>query len=61
MPVALVVRSEPDGTSAQPSTLEWLASARNFVEFANRAEQYDEVERFLRSREAKKIRELHDG
>lgn len=43
------------------STLDWLASARNYVEFANQAGQYDEVEKFLRSREARKLRELQDG
>jgi SpoVK/Ycf46/Vps4 family AAA+-type ATPase len=45
----------------RPSTLDWLASARNYVEFANQAGQYDEVERFLRSREARRLRELQDG
>lgn len=45
----------------RPSTLEWLASARNYVEFANQAGQYDEVSAFLRSKEAKKWREAWDG
>ena len=33
-----------------PSTLEWMATARRYVEFANHAGRYDDVERFLRSR-----------
>jgi hypothetical protein len=45
----------------RPSTLDWLASARNYVEFANQAGQYDEVAKFLRSREARRLRELSDG
>jgi transitional endoplasmic reticulum ATPase len=43
---------------ARPTTLDWLASARNYVEFANQAGRYDEVARFLRSKEAKKLRDL---
>jgi transitional endoplasmic reticulum ATPase len=43
---------------ARPTTLDWLASARNYVEFANQAGRYDEVERFLRSKEARKLRDL---
>lgn len=43
--------------ATRPSTLEWLASARNYVEFANQAGQYDEVSKFLRSREARKWKE----
>jgi transitional endoplasmic reticulum ATPase len=43
---------------ARPTTLDWLASARNYVEFANQAGRYDEVARFLRSKEARKLREL---
>ena len=41
----------------RPSTLEWLATARNYVEFANESGRYDEVSRFLVSREAKAWRE----
>jgi transitional endoplasmic reticulum ATPase len=37
----------------RPSTLEWLETARNYVEFANQGGRYDEVSRFLVSREAK--------
>jgi transitional endoplasmic reticulum ATPase len=37
----------------RPSTLEWLATARNYVEFANESGRYDEVSRFLVSREAR--------
>jgi transitional endoplasmic reticulum ATPase len=43
---------------ARPTTLDWLASARNYVEFANQAGRYDEVASFLRSKEAKKLRDL---
>jgi transitional endoplasmic reticulum ATPase len=45
---------------SRPTTLDWLASARNYVEFANQAGRYDEVARFLRSKEAKKLRDLAD-
>jgi transitional endoplasmic reticulum ATPase len=37
----------------RPSTLEWLANARNHVEFANESGRYDEVRRFLLSKEAR--------
>jgi transitional endoplasmic reticulum ATPase len=37
----------------RPSTLEWLATARNYVEFANQSGGYDEVASFLVSREAR--------
>ena len=37
----------------RPSTLEWLATARNYVEFANQGGRYDEVASFLVSREAR--------
>ena len=37
----------------RPSTLEWLATARNYVEFANQGGRYDEVAAFLMSREAR--------
>jgi SpoVK/Ycf46/Vps4 family AAA+-type ATPase len=40
----------------QPSTLEWLATARNYVEFANEGGRYDDVDRFLRSGEGKRAR-----
>ena len=40
----------------QPSTLEWLATARNYVEFANEGGRYDDVEKFLRSGEGKRAR-----
>lgn len=36
-----------------PSTLEWTATARNYVEFANQSGSYDEVASFLVSREAR--------
>lgn len=37
----------------RPSTREWLATARNYVEFANQGGGYDEVAAFLLSREAR--------
>jgi transitional endoplasmic reticulum ATPase len=37
----------------RPSTLEWLANARNHVEFANEGGRWDEVRAFLVSREAR--------
>jgi AAA+ superfamily predicted ATPase len=40
----------------QPSTIEWLATARNYVEFANEGGRYDDVEKFLRSSEGKRAR-----
>ena len=45
-----IERAVPD---IQPSTLEWLASARNHVEFANQSGRYDEVRKFLISKEAR--------
>jgi SpoVK/Ycf46/Vps4 family AAA+-type ATPase len=39
--------------SMRPSTLEWIATARNYVEFANQGGRYDEVAAFLVSREAR--------
>ena len=44
----------------RPSVLDWLTSARNYVEFANQAGQYDEVQKFLKSREARRLKELQD-
>jgi hypothetical protein len=37
----------------RPSTLDWIATARNYVEFANQGGGYDEVATFLASREAR--------
>jgi transitional endoplasmic reticulum ATPase len=37
----------------RPSTHEWLATARNYVDFANQGGGYDEVATFLLSREAR--------
>lgn len=37
----------------RPSTLEWLATARNYVDFANQGGRYDDVARFLVSKEAR--------
>jgi AAA+ superfamily predicted ATPase len=44
---------EPVLRDLRPSTLDWLARARNFVEYANRAEQYREVEEFLATSEVR--------
>jgi AAA+ superfamily predicted ATPase len=41
----------------RPSTLEWLATARNYVDFANQGGRYDEVAAFLVSREVKSWRD----
>ena len=41
----------------RPTTLEWLATARNYVEFANQGGHYDEVKRFLVSREVKAVKD----
>jgi SpoVK/Ycf46/Vps4 family AAA+-type ATPase len=38
------------------STLEWLARARNYVEFANQSKQYEDVAAFLETREAKAVK-----
>jgi AAA+ superfamily predicted ATPase len=43
-------------TAIQPSTLEWLATARNYVEFANESGRYDDIEKFLRSSEGRAAR-----
>jgi SpoVK/Ycf46/Vps4 family AAA+-type ATPase len=37
----------------RPSTLEWLGTARNYVEFANDSGRYADVEAFFKSPEAK--------
>jgi transitional endoplasmic reticulum ATPase len=36
----------------QPSTLEWLQTAKNYVEFANQGGRYDDVGAYLKTREA---------
>jgi transitional endoplasmic reticulum ATPase len=41
----------------RPSTLEWLANARNHVEFANQTGRYDDVRAFLVSKEARAWRD----
>lgn len=41
----------------RPSTLEWIATSRNYVEFANQGGSYDEVAAFLMSREARAWKE----
>jgi len=40
---------------ARPTTVDWLRTARNYVEFANDGGRYDEVRAFLASREAKSV------
>jgi transitional endoplasmic reticulum ATPase len=40
----------------QPSTIEWLATARNYVEFANDGGRYDDVQTFLRSPEGRRAK-----
>jgi len=45
----------------RPTTADWLATARNYVEFANQAGRYDEVATFLKSSEAKKIKDFAEG
>jgi ATP-dependent 26S proteasome regulatory subunit len=37
----------------RPSTLEWIATARNYVDFANQSGQYNEIAAFLTSPEAR--------
>jgi ATP-dependent 26S proteasome regulatory subunit len=41
----------------RPSTLEWIATARNYVEFANQGGRYDEVASFFVSREARSFKD----
>ena len=42
--------------AVQPSTIEWLATARNYVEFANDGGRYDDVQAFLRSPDGRRAR-----
>lgn len=42
-----------------PSTHEWLARAARYVEFANQSRQYDDVARFLRSKEVRRHGKLN--
>jgi transitional endoplasmic reticulum ATPase len=42
--------------AVQPSTIEWLGTARNYVEFANEGGRYDEVQAFLSSPEGRRAR-----
>jgi transitional endoplasmic reticulum ATPase len=42
--------------SMRPTTLEWLATATNYVEFANQSGGYDEVASFLLSGEARTLK-----
>jgi len=38
----------------QPSTVEWLATARNYVDFANEGGRYDDVKKYLSSSEGRR-------
>ncbi|MDP9022579.1 MAG: AAA family ATPase [Actinomycetota bacterium] len=40
--------------SVRPTTIEWLARARNYVEFANADDRYDDVAEYLRRREVRR-------
>jgi len=40
----------------RPSTLEWLATAKNYVDFANDGGLYDEIAAFLRTPDARALR-----
>ncbi len=40
----------------RPSTMDWLARARNYVEFANQSERYADVARFLKTKEARALK-----
>lgn len=42
--------------AVRPSTIEWLATARNYVEFSNEGGRYDDVRAFLRSGEGRRAR-----
>lgn len=44
--------------ASEPTTLDWLATARNFVEFANESGRYDPVSAYLRSPEGKGARKV---
>jgi SpoVK/Ycf46/Vps4 family AAA+-type ATPase len=44
-------------SEVKASTLEWLARAKNYVEFANAGGQYGDIEKFLKSREARAVRD----
>jgi transitional endoplasmic reticulum ATPase len=42
--------------AVRPSTIEWLATVRNYVQFANEGGRFDDVETFLRSGEGRRAR-----
>jgi AAA+ superfamily predicted ATPase len=42
--------------AVRPSTVEWLTTARNYVEFANEGGRFDDVRAFLRSPEGRRVR-----
>ena len=42
--------------AVRPSTIDWLATARNYVEFANEGGRYDDVVGYLRSPEGRRAR-----
>jgi len=41
--------------AARPTTVDWLRTARNYVEFANDGGRYDDVRAYLASKEAKTV------
>lgn len=41
--------------AARPTTVDWLRTARNYVEFANDGGRYEEVRGYLASKEAKSV------
>ena len=43
-------------TELRPTTLDWLRTARNYVEFANHGGRYDDVLTFLESSEGRSAR-----
>ena len=43
-------------TELRPTTLDWLRTARNYVEFANHGGRYDDVLTFLDSSEGRSAR-----
>ncbi len=45
---------ETAATRVRPTTLDWLRTARNHVEFANEAGGYDDVEAYLASSEVRR-------
>jgi hypothetical protein len=40
-------------SAARPTTVDWLRTARNYVEFADDAGRFDDVRAYLASKEAR--------